>query len=103
LQPTTHSWLQKLAITHHLKQTTKHWNIHNGEQHVIKKWGNTDKNGMDVKTTYKQTKQREATGTISTMHISTKTEKEKERSAKKLFTQYTEIPTKTNSQTQKNI
>jgi len=35
LQPTINTWLQKLAITHHLKQTTKKWHIHNMNQQKV--------------------------------------------------------------------
>ena len=33
LQPTT-TWINKLAITQHLRQTTKTWNIHTTQQHI---------------------------------------------------------------------
>ena len=42
-QPTIDSWLTKLAITHHLKQTTKSWKIHANDQLITQQretqWG----------------------------------------------------------------
>jgi len=33
-QPTIRFWLTKLAITHHLQQTTNSWEIHTSAQHI---------------------------------------------------------------------
>ena len=37
-QPTIQTWLQKIAITQHLKQTTKDTNIHTPEQPMTQTW-----------------------------------------------------------------
>ena len=34
-QPKVETWIQKMAITQHLSQTTKNWNIHNETQQGI--------------------------------------------------------------------
>jgi len=36
-QPAIKTWIQKLAITHHLRQTTNSWKIHTNEQPNAKK------------------------------------------------------------------
>jgi len=35
-QPTIQTWIQKLAVTQHLHQTTRNWNIHNMTQYQVK-------------------------------------------------------------------
>ena len=43
-QPTINTWLQKMAITHHLRQTTKTWKIHTENQPASHQFEENEKN-----------------------------------------------------------
>jgi len=98
--PTIKTWLEKLAITHHLRQTINTWNIHTEQQQMtiknerkwIKKW--TEHKQMHDTQETRTKKQKQELG--KHLYMQNTTIKTKEYIYKKVFTQNKEIPDKQN-------